>query len=64
MDRAETVVIVQSGHVWRVFQGEQPMELPFVELGAALDAAMELGNGRLVRVVIRDAEPAADESAA
>lgn len=54
MVRPETFVIVQTGHAWSLFRGEQPVAVSFVDVGAALDAAMALGHGHPFRIIVQE----------
>lgn len=54
MVRPETFFIVPTGHAWSLFRGEQPIEVSFVDVGAALDAAVELGNGHPFRIIVQE----------
>jgi len=54
MVRPETFFIVPIGHAWCLFRGEQPVDVSFVDVGAALDAAVELGNGRPFRIILQE----------
>lgn len=54
MVRPETFLIVPTGHAWCLFRGEQPIEVSFVDVGAALDAALELGHGHPFRIIVQE----------
>ena len=50
----ETFVIVPTGHAWCLFRGEEPIDVSFVDVGAALDAALQLGHGQLFRIIVQE----------
>ncbi|MCZ2110422.1 MAG: hypothetical protein LC118_12775 [Dehalococcoidia bacterium] len=50
----ETFFIVPDGHSWRLYRNEQAIDVSFVDLGAAFDAAIQLGAGRPFRIILEE----------